>query len=111
MSSKITGVICHIGETKEFGTSGFRKREVVLVQESGKYDNYVPVTFILDKCDEADELSAGSEVTVEYRLNGRKWTSPEGEDKYFVNLEVVNVAVAKMAHAAETPQEEDDCPF
>ena len=111
MSSKITGVICHIGETKEFGTSGFRKREVVLVQESGKYDNYIPVTFILDKCDEADELSAGSEVTVEYRLNGRKWTSPEGEDKYFVNLEVVDVAVAKMAHATETPQEEDDCPF
>lgn len=111
MSSKVTGIISHIGETKEFGTSGFRKREVVLVQESGKYDNYIPVTFILDKCDEADELSAGSEVTVEYRLNGRKWTSPEGEDKYFVNLEVMDVAVAKMAHAAETPQEEDDCPF
>ena len=70
MSNKVTGTVCHIGETKEFGSSGFRKREVVLVQEQGKYDNYIPVTFILDKCDEADKLSAGTEITVEYRLSG-----------------------------------------
>ena len=111
MSNKVTGVICHIGETKEFGSNGFRKREIVLVQEQGKYDNYIPVVFIQDKCDDADELSAGTEVTVEYRLSGRKWTSPEGEDKYFVNLEVVDVIDVQMAHAAEASQEEDDCPF
>lgn len=62
---------------KEFGTSGFRKREVILVQNQGKYDNYIPVVFIQDKCDDADELTAGTEVTVEYNLSGRKWTSPE----------------------------------
>ena len=90
MSSKVTGTICHIGETKEFGTNGFRKREVVLVQNQGKYDNYIPIVFIQDKCDDADELAAGTEVTVEYKLSGRKWTSPEGEDRYFINLEVVD---------------------
>ena len=111
MSNKVTGTVCHIGETKEFGSSGFRKREVVLVQEQGKYDNYVPVTFILDKCDEADKLSAGTEITVEYRLSGRKWTSPEGEDRYFINLEVVDIVDVQMEHAVEAAQDEDDCPF
>ena len=55
MSSKVTGTIHLIGDTKEFGTNGFKKRELVLVQNQGKYDNYIPVTFILDQCDDADE--------------------------------------------------------
>jgi single-stranded DNA-binding protein len=109
---KVTGTIHLINETKEFGTNGFRKREVVLVQNQGKYDNYIPVTFILDQCEDADELTAGAEVTIEYRLNGRKWTSPEGEDKYFVNLEVMNVVNIAMEHAVESAQEEkEDIPF
>ena len=112
MSNKVTGTIHLIGDTKEFGTNGFKKREVVLVQNHGKYDNYILVTFILDQCDDADELTAGTEVTIEYRLNGRKWTSPEGEDKYFVNLEVVNVVNIAMEHAVESAQEEkEDIPF
>ena len=112
MSNKVTGTICHIGEIKEFGASGFRKREVVLAQSQGKYDNYIPVTFIQDKCEDADKLDAGTEITVEYNLSGRKWTSPEGEDKYFVNLEVVNVLNIEMAHAVKASQEDkEDIPF
>ena len=114
MSSKVTGTICHVGETKEFGTNGFRKREVILVQNQGKYDNYIPVVFIQDKCDEADELTSGTEVTVEYRLSGRKWTSPEGEDRYFINLEVVDLIDIALEHAVEASQnddEGDDLPF
>jgi len=112
MSSKVTGTIHLIDETKEFGTSGFRKREIVLVQNHGKNDNYIPLTFILDQCEDADELTAGAEVTIEYRLSGRKWTSPEGEDKYFVNLEVVNVVNVSMDHTVkEAKEEKEDVPF
>ena len=112
MSNKVTGTIHLVNETKEFGTNGFRKREAILVQNQGKYENYIPVTFILDQCEDADELTAGAEVTIEYRLSGRKWTSPEGEDKYFVNLEVVNVLNIEMAHAVKASQEDkEDIPF
>tara|TARA_R110002020_G_scaffold25519_1_gene82986 strand:+ start:39 stop:383 length:345 start_codon:yes stop_codon:yes gene_type:complete len=114
MSNKVTGTICLIGETKEYGENRFRKREVVLVQNQGKYDNYIPVTFIQDKCEDADELTDGAEVTIEYRLSGRKWRSPEGEDRYFVNLEVMDVVNIAMEHAVEASQsegEDEDLPF
>ena len=116
MSNKVTGFVCLIDDTQEYGQNNFRKRRVVLMQNQGKYDNYIPVEFIQDKCDEADELEMGMEVTVEYRLSGRKWTNPEGEDRFFLSLEVVNFSTPKMMHAVEAShnddqEEEDDLPF
>jgi len=94
-NNTVCGSIVFVDETRTYGSNGFQKRLVVLTQNRGKYDNYIPVEFLGDMCGRADCLSLGGEVTVEYKINGRKWTSPEtGEDKYFVNLEVVNLEVA-----------------
>jgi hypothetical protein len=114
MRSKVTGFVCLIENTKEYGKNDFRKRKVILMQNQGKYDNYIPVEFIQDMCDEADQLEMGMEVTIEYSLNGRKWTNPEGEDHFFLSLEVKDFEIAKMAHAVEATQddeEKEDVPF
>ena len=117
-NNSVCGSIVFIDETREYGDNGFRKRLMVLTQNQGKYDNYIPVEFIQDMCDKCDELRMGSEVTVEYKIKGRKWVTPEGNDRYFVNLEVVDVIdhEAEMAFEQSMSNEKDtednsDVPF
>lgn len=93
-NSKVRGVIEVIEETKSYGQKGFRKRLVVLAQESPRFTNYVPVEFIQDNCDAVDELKVGDEIEVTYRLSGRKWQKdPSADVKYFVNVEGMSFRV------------------
>ena len=91
---KVKGIIEVIEETKTYGQKGFRKRLVVLAQESPRFTNYVPIEFIQDNCDAVDELKVGDELEVNFRLSGRKWQKdPSAPVKYFVNLEGMSFRV------------------
>lgn len=119
MNNQVTGTIHQIDETKEYGDRGFRKRMIVLVQNQGKFDNYIPLEFIQDSCDMADELSNGMEITCEFRISGRKWVAPDGEVKYFQNLEIKDIinydqiAEQSMSNEPDTEyaSEDGDVPF
>jgi hypothetical protein len=88
--AKITGVVHLIEDTKSFGAKGFRKRLVVLEQDNGRFVNYVPLEFIQDSCDQVDDLSVGEEITVKYRLSGRKWQKDSSSEvKYFLSAEAM----------------------
>lgn len=110
--SKVRGVIEVIEETKSYGQKGFRKRLVVLAQESPRFTNYVPVEFMQDNCDAVDELKVGDELEVTYRLSGRKWQKdPSADVKYFVNVEGMSFRVLTGANnQAGGPANEAD-PF
>lgn len=118
MSNNFTGTLCFIGETKEYGSNSFRKRQIVLSLSDGQYENFIPLFLIQDNCDlvESMKLSMGQDITVDYKMSGRKWRSPEGEDKYFLDLEV-NSITDREAVLAESMQDEpassseDDMPF
>ena len=71
--AKVKGIVHVIEDTKTFGQRGFRKRLVVLEQDNGRFQNFIPVEFIQDACDQVDGLNVGDEIEVTYRLNGRKW--------------------------------------
>ncbi len=89
--SKVTGIVHLIEETKSFGAKGFRKRLVVIEQDNGRFVNYIPLEFIQDACDQVDDLSVGDEITVQYRLSGRKWQrDPQSEVKYFLSAEAMS---------------------
>ena len=107
---KVRGKVHVIEETKTYGQKGFRKRLVVLEQDKGRFTNYVPVEFTNDSCDTVDELSVGSEVEIEYRLNGRRWQKdPSSEVKFFLNAEAMGFNVVGGAAAADSgsaPQSE-----
>ena len=124
----VKGVVHLIEPTKEYGQKGFRKRLVVLEQDKGSFTNYVPVEFIKDACDTADELSEGDEVEVTYRLNGRRWQKDSNsEAKYFLNAEALTFRVVesggggggggsstmseRITDANDALAEEDDAPF
>jgi hypothetical protein len=63
----------------------------VLEQNLGRFTNYIPLDFIGDACDSADALSVGDDITVNYRLSGRKWQrDPQSEVKYFLSAEALS---------------------
>ncbi len=104
----VRGIVHHIEATKTYGQKGFRKRLVVLEQDTSRFTNYVPVEFIQDSCDTVDDLKLGDDVEVTYRLSGRKWQKdPSSEVKFFLNAEalsfqVLSGAAAKSGGASDT---------
>lgn len=96
----VRGIVHHIDETKSYGQKGFRKRQVVLEQDTSRFTNYVPVEFIQDSCDTVDELKLGDDVEITYRLSGRKWQKdPGSEVKYFLNAEALSFKVLSGSEA------------
>ncbi|MEO8268560.1 MAG: DUF3127 domain-containing protein [Aureliella sp.] len=92
--AKVKGHVHLVEETKTFGQKGFRKRTVVLEQDNGRFQNYIPIDFIQDACDQVDTLKVGDEVEITYRLGGRKWQrDAASEVKYFLSCEATNFRV------------------
>ena len=121
--TKVTGVVHLVEEAKTYGQKGFRKRLVVLEQNNGRFTNYIPLEFLKDNCEAADDLSVGSEVEVSYRLSGRKWQKdPSSEVKYFLSAEAMSFKILGSGESggnaadannalAETAYDENDIPF
>ncbi len=122
---EVQGKIKLIGETKEFGNNGFRKRDVVVTTEE-QYPQFINVEFVQDKCDLLDNFKVGQDVKIGINLRGRDWVSPEGETKYFNSIQgwrIENMEPSAPNGPAEPPQdhfepasdlnkeEADDLPF
>ena len=119
----VKGIVHIVEETKTFGQKGFRKRLVVLEQDNGRFQNFIPVEFIQDACDQVDQLNVGDEVEVTYRLSGRRWQrDPQSEVKFFLSCEASSFRVLGGAAAsgpaanpndafAEAAHDDDDVPF
>ena len=82
----ISGKVKLINETKEYGSNGFRKREVVVTTEE-QYPQDLLIEFIQDKCDILDSYKVGESVKIDINLRGREWESPQGEIKYFNSIQ------------------------
>ena len=68
----------------EAGT--FTKRELVVTTDE-QYPQHILINFVQDKVDLIDKLSIGEEVKVSINLRGREWTNPNGEVKYFNDIQ------------------------
>ena len=96
---EITGKIKKIDETKTYGASGFRKREMVVTTDE-QYPQMLLVEFVQDKCDVLNNFQVSEDVKVSINLRGREWINPEGEAKYFNSIQ--GWRIEKMQ--ANTPQ-------
>ncbi|MBL6705153.1 MAG: DUF3127 domain-containing protein [Planctomycetaceae bacterium] len=104
---KVSGKVHFIDETKTFGQNGFRKRTVVLEQDSGRFTNYIPIEFIQDSCDSVDSLKVGDEAEITFELTGRKWQrDAASEVKYFLNAQASSFRV--LGSGAAAPDSDDD---
>lgn len=115
---EVQGNIKVKGDTGTFGTSGFRKRELV-VTTNEQYPQDIMIEFVQDKCDILDKYNVGQEVKVGINLRGREWINPEGVAKYFNSIQGWRIEELQTA-PSDLPQappaqdlngEPDDLPF
>jgi len=88
-------------------TDTFKKREfVVEYAENPNYPEVIKFELIQDKCELLDKFSSGQEVEVHFNLKGRKWTSPQGEIKYFNTLQAWRILAADGEQTEQPPMNE-----
>lgn len=80
MSYELSGKIKLIQDEQTFD-SGFRKREVVVTVDDGKYPQDISLEFVQDKADLLSDFAVGQEVTIAFNLRGREYNG-----RYFNNL-------------------------
>ena len=85
--SQIQGKSKVKGETLEYGSNGFLKREVVITTSDEKYPQHILIEFVQDKTSLVDAYNVGDEIKVSINIQGREWVSPKGETKYFNSLQ------------------------
>ena len=66
----------------------FKKREFVIeLTDNPKYPQFIKFQLVQDSCPMLDQFNLDSKLRVEFDLRGRKWTNPDGVDKYFNSLQ------------------------
>lgn len=95
---EVTGRVKMVDQTKEVGSSGFRKRDIVVTTDE-QYPQHILVQFVQDKCDLLNNFQIGDNVKIDINLRGREWTNPQGETVYFNTIQ--GWRIAKLQ--AETP--------
>lgn len=83
---EVVGKIKFIDTTKEVGSSGFKKRDIVVITDE-QYPQDIIMQFVQDKCDVLDKFKVGEKVTISINIRGRMWTDPTGKEVYFNTLQ------------------------
>jgi translation initiation factor IF-3 len=82
---EVIGKVKVIGAEQQVSAS-FKKRELV-VTTAEQYPQHILIEFAQDKCDLLNSLQEGQEVKVAINLRGREWVNPQGETKYFNQIQ------------------------
>ena len=99
---EITGKIKKIDETKTYGASGFRKREIVITTDE-QYPQPLLVEFVQDKCDLLNSYQIGQDVKISINLRGREWINPKGEAVYFNSIQGWRIENAQVETGTSVP--------
>ena len=101
---EIQGRIKTIFATETVGQNGFQKRDLVITTD-GQYPQDVIIQFAQGNCALLDNLQIGQIVKVQFNLQGREWTSPQGEVKYFNTVVGWKIKVVQpMQQYQQAPQ-------
>jgi len=111
---ELRGTIYKIHQTKEKGKKGFKVREFVVHEHHEKYPNFYEIQMTGDDVNKLDNFSELEKVSCKIAVNGRKWVSPENQEKFFNTFKCISIAQDLTEDKEEPTQEdvpEDDLPF
>lgn len=112
----LKGKVHKIGEIQQVSDS-FKKREIVIQDDSGKYPQTISFQATQDRCDILSSVREGDGVEVTFFLRGREWTSPkDGQIKYFNSLDIWKIELEGNNIEESKPETfvnegDDDLPF
>lgn len=101
---EIQGRIKQIFAPESVGANGFQKRDLVITTEE-QYPNDIIIQFTQSKCALLDTLQVGQRVNVHFNLQGREWTSPQGEVKYFNTVVGWKIELIQTTNVAQPTQQ------
>lgn len=99
---EVTGKIKKIDETKTYGASGFRKREMVITTNE-QYPQMLLIEFVQDKCDLLNSYQVDQDVKISINLRGREWINPQGEAVYFNSIQGWRIETLQEGAPSELP--------
>ena len=110
---QVVGKVKMIDVTKEVGTGGFKKRDIVVTTDE-QYPQDILVQFVQDKTDLLNNYKVGDSVKIDINLRGREWTNPEGKTVYFNTIQGWKIFANSASTVEPNIPEEDpkeDLPF
>lgn len=123
---EVTGKVKMIDQTKEVGSAGFKKRDIVVTTDE-QYPQHILVQFVQDKCELLNNYQVGESVKIEFNLRGREWTNNQGEIVYFNTIQGWRISKIQAENTTQSPpmptadtfepatnfkeEEHDDLPF
>ena len=99
---EVLGRVKFVDQTKEVGTSGFKKRDIVVTTDE-QYPQHILVQFVQDKCELLNNYQVGDNVKIDINLRGREWVNPQGETVYFNTIQGWRISKVQ-AEAPSAPQ-------
>ena len=106
---EIQGRIKVIFAPESVGANGFQKRDLVITTEE-QYPSDIIIQFTQSKCALLDNLQVGQRVKVHFNLQGREWTSPQGEVKYFNTVVGWKIELIQTTNVAQHTQQYQQTP-
>ena len=101
---EIQGRIKVIFAPESVGANGFQKRDLVITTEE-QYPSDIIIQFTQSKCALLDNLQVGQRVKIHFNLQGREWTSPQGEVKYFNTVVGWKIELIQTTNVAQQQQQ------
>ena len=98
--NQLTGTIKIIGDTAEYGSNNFQKREFILTTDE-KYPQDVKLDLYQKDCGLLDNYNIGDSVEATFNVKGNEY-----KDRYYVNLQAWRLQAAHGAHSTTEPPEE-----
>jgi hypothetical protein len=89
-------------------SASFKKQEVVVTTDE-QYPQMIMIEFAQDKCDLLNGYKVGDSVDISINLRGREWINPQGESKYFNQIQ--GWRIQKPNAAAPSNNEPENDPF
>ena len=101
---EIQGRIKTIFATESVGQNGFQKRDLVITTD-GQYPQDIIIQFTQGNCALLDNLQVGQIVKIHFNLQGREWTNPQGEVKYFNTVLGWKIELIQTTNVAQQQQQ------
>ncbi len=102
---EVVGRVKMIDITKEVGSAGFKKRDIVVTTDE-QYPQAILVQFVQDKCDLLNNFQVNDNVKIDINLRGREWINQQGETVYFNTIQgwrIGKVVAEGQATSSQAP--------
>ena len=100
-----TGIVEAVCDLQTF-PSGFTKQDLVLTDDNDvqtKYPNHIAFTFKKDSASILDTVKEGQRAKIRFAIDGREWTNPQGQVKYFTDLTGLKLEVLNADGSSTEP--------